>query len=149
MKPYKVGFVAGVFDLFHVGHLNLLRGAKEQCEYLIAGVVADEICIHAKGQTPHIPVEERREILEACRYVDRAVVLYHPEQRKKHSWERYRYDCFFSGDDWKDSPAWQAEGEWLRSVGSDLVFLPYTKGRTSTQLRKAIAGEAPPSQYKP
>lgn len=141
MKIYKVGFVAGVFDLFHIGHLNLIRRASERCETLIAGVVPDEVPLLVKGKQPHIPVEERLEILAAIRYVDRAVLLEAREAQKKYSWEKYRYDCFFTGDDWKGNPAWEAEGEWLRGVGSDLVFLPYTQGRTSTQLRAALRAD--------
>lgn len=142
MKQYAVGYAAGVFDLFHIGHLNLLRRAKEQCDYLVVGVVVDEICFAAKGKRPFIPVEERLEIVSAIRYVDEAVLVTPDIADKTIAWKMHRFNCLFSGDDWKGHPAWVQMEKNLKALGADVVFFPYTRLRTSTDLRNAIAGEA-------
>ncbi|KAA8997967.1 adenylyltransferase/cytidyltransferase family protein [Paenibacillus spiritus] len=136
MKPYKTGYVPGVFDLFHVGHLNLLHQCKELSEYLIAGVLTDELVLHFKGRAPYIPFEERLAIVESIKYVDRAVAVSYHNTVKWDAWQLYRYDCHFSGDDHKDD--WQEEHAQLREVGSDMIFFPYTQGTSSTQIKKLI-----------
>lgn len=137
-KKYKTGYIAGVFDLFHIGHLNLIRRAKSRCEYLIAGVVVDEISIASKGKQPFIPLDERVEIMAAIRYVDKVITVTPDILGKLEAWKLLRFDCFFSGDDWKGHPWWIKEEELLREVGADIVYFPYTWKRSSTDLRAAI-----------
>ena len=139
-KKYHVGYVAGVFDLFHIGHLNLLRRAKEQCEYLIAGVVTDEGVIKHKKSRPRIPFEERLAIVGACRYVDEAVEIPVDRGDTDEAYRRYGFDVQFSGSDYADDPKWMAKREFLQRHGADLVFFPYTEGVSTTQL-KGIVGE--------
>lgn len=137
-KPYHVGFVAGVFDLFHVGHLNLLRRAKEQCDVLLVGVVSDEQASRGKRNNPYIPEQERLEIVEACRYVDKAFILPIVSASARDVYKKYHFDVMFSGDDYKDDTYWLEEKEWLRLHGSDIVFFPYTQSTSSTKLKRAI-----------
>lgn len=138
MKKYKVGYIAGVFDLFHVGHLNLFKRAKELCDHLIVGVLVDELSVTFKNKKPVIPVEERIQIVDSIKYVDKAVVVEPETLDKMVAWEKYHFDCLFSGDDWKDNPVWDMEKKKLNSVGADIVFFPYTKGISSTQIRKSM-----------
>jgi len=137
-KKYHTGYVAGVFDMFHKGHLNLLRRAKEQCEYLIVGVVADESVRSYKGTNPVIPFEERLEIVAACRYVDEAVRIPPEFGDSDEAYRRYRFDVQFSGSDYAEDPKWLAKQAYLRQRGSDLVFFPYTEGTSSTKLKAVI-----------
>ena len=137
-KKYHIGYVAGVFDMFHKGHLNLLRRAKEQCDYLIAGVVTDEAVRRDKGTNPVIPFEERLEIVAACRYVDEAVRIPPEFADSDEAYRRYQFDVQFSGSDYADDPKWLAKQAYLRQRGSDLVFFPYTEGTSSTKLKAVI-----------
>jgi len=139
MKDYKVGYIAGVFDLFHIGHLNLLRNAKEKCEYLIVGVLTDELTVHFKSRPPVIPHEERKAIVEAIRYVDRTVAVSFENIDKMDAWKLYHFDCLFSGDDYANAPHWIKDKEMLNEVGSDLQFLPYTKSTSSTAIKELIS----------
>lgn len=136
-KKYNVGYVAGVFDLFHIGHLNLLKRAKEQCNYLIVGVVTDEGVIQNKHSTPFVPFTERIEIVRSCRYVDEAVEIPLEQYDTDEAYRRYQFDVQFSGSDYADSKGWLAKKEYLRKNGADLVFFPYTESVSSTQ-RKAL-----------
>lgn len=137
-KKYNIGYVAGVFDLFHIGHLNLLRRAKEQCNYLIVGIVTDEGVIQHKKSKPKIPFEERIEIVRACRYVDEAVEIPLDQGDTNEAYRRYRFDAQFSGSDYADDPKWMAKKDFLQRHGADLVFFPYTEGISSTQLKDMI-----------
>lgn len=137
-KKYKKGFTAGVFDLFHIGHLILLKRCKESCEYLIVGVMTDEFTEHQKGRKPVIPFSERVEIIKAIRYVDEVVPVDFHNTMKPDAWTLYHFDCCYSGDDHM-CPAWDLEREKLRSVGSEMIFFPYTKSVSSTQIRETIA----------
>ncbi len=139
-KKYNVGYVAGVFDLFHIGHLNLLRRAKEQCNYLIVGVVTDEGVIRHKKSNPKIPYEERIAIVRACRYVDEAVEIPLNKGDTDEAWRKYRFDAQFSGSDYADDPKWLAKKDFLQRHGSDLVFFPYTEGISTTQLKDVVKG---------
>lgn len=139
-KKYNVGYVAGVFDLFHIGHLNLLRRAKEQCNYLIVGVVTDEGVIRHKKSNPKIPFEERIAIVRACRYVDEAVEIPLDQGDTDEAYRRYRFDVQFSGSDYADDPKWMAKKDFLQRHGADLVFFPYTEGISTTQLKEIIKG---------
>lgn len=137
-KKYHVGYVAGVFDLFHIGHLNLFRRAKEQCNYLIVGVVSDEQVIKGKKTRPYIPFDERFAIVQACKYVDEAVEIPPDCPGTEEAFYRYHFDVQFSGSDYADDPYWLAKKEFLLQHGSDMVFFPYTEGTSSTDLKKRI-----------
>lgn len=137
-KKYNVGYVAGVFDLFHMGHLNLLRRAKEQCNYLIVGVVTDEGVRKYKHTVCIVPFEERMEIVRSCRYVDEAVEIPLEYYDTDEAYRRYQFDVQFSGSDYADSPGWLAKKEFLQKKGSDLVFFPYTQSTSSTKIKELI-----------
>ncbi len=130
MKKYKIGYTTGVFDLFHIGHLNILRNAKKQCEYLIVGVSTDEVVKEYKHKTPIIPYKERAEIVSSIRFVDKVV----PQENmdKFAAWNEYHFDAIFHGDDWKGSSMYTEIEEKLKSVGCDTVFFPHTEGTSST-----------------
>lgn len=138
MDKYKVGYIAGVFDLFHIGHLNLFKRAKELCDFLIVGVLVDELSVQFKNKLPIIPFEQRIQIVESIKYVDRAVLVDLSSLDKMIAWEKYKFDCLFSGDDWKGNSIWEMEEEKLNNVGSNIIYLPYTKDISSTQIRQSI-----------
>lgn len=138
MKKYHIGYTAGVFDLFHIGHLNLLKRAKERCDYLMVGVLTDELVIHFKGHGPYIPTNERIAIIEAIKYVDEVVPVTFDNIKKKSAWELYHFDCLFSGDDWKDHPAWIADKKVLNELGSNIEFFSYTEETSTTMIREKI-----------
>ena len=137
-KPYKIGYVPGVFDLFHVGHLNLLRSCKERCDYLIAGVLTDELVVHFKRKKTVIPYEQRAAIIEAVKYVDRVVPVDFSNTRKIDAWHKYHYDCHFSGND--HGADWEADRKQLEEVGANMEFFTYTACVSSTKI-KAELGE--------
>ncbi len=139
-KKYNVGYVAGVFDLFHIGHLNLFRRAKEQCNYLIVGVVTDEGVIKHKKSKPAIPFKERMEIVQACRYVDQVVEIPLDKGDTDEAYRLYKFDVQFSGSDYADDPKWKAKREFLQKHGAELVFFPYTEGISTTQLKDVVDG---------
>lgn len=129
---YKIGYTTGVFDLFHIGHLNILKRAKEQCEYLIVGVSTDEVAEAYKKRKPVIPFEERFEIIKAIRYVDK--VIPQTSMDKMEAWETLHFDVLFHGSDWKGSAMYDEVEKKLQSVGVDTVFLPHTTGTSSTMI---------------
>lgn len=137
-KSYHTGYIAGVFDLFHIGHLNMFRRAKEQCDYLIVGVVSDEGVRINKGTEPFVPFEERIEMVRSCRYVDEAVEIPFNYGTTKDAYEMYHFDCQFSGSDYVNNPNWLAEKEFLEKNGAEMVFFPYTESTSSTKLKKMI-----------
>jgi glycerol-3-phosphate cytidylyltransferase len=132
----RVGYVPGVFDMFHVGHLNILRNARLACDFLIAGVVSDERSRSVKGKAPVVPLAERLEIVRSIRYVDETVVEDVPE--KLEMWRQLHFDVIIKGDDWRGT----AKGDKLESdfaaVGVEVVYLPYTLQTSSTLLRQAL-----------
>lgn len=130
-----IGYTTGVYDLFHVGHLNILRRAKEQCDYLIVGVTVDEL-VKYKGKEAFIPYEERFAIVDAIKYVDQVVPQ--TSMDKMAAWEKYHFNKIFVGDDWKGTPTWNHWEEAFSKIGVDVVFFPYTKQTSSTQLREAL-----------
>ena len=136
MKKYKIGYTTGVYDMFHIGHLNILKRAKEQCDYLIVGVSTDELVESYKHRTPFIPFAERKAIVEAIRYVDEVVVQENMD--KFAAWERLHFHAVFLGDDWKGTEKWKRYEEELATVGCDVVYLDYTDGISSTILRDRL-----------
>lgn len=135
MKRYKIGYTTGVYDLFHIGHLNLLKRAKEQCEYLIVGVTVDELVAYKHKQAV-IPFEERLAIVNAIKYVDKAV----PQKTmdKMAAWQEHKFDVMFVGDDWKGTDKWNRFEEEFKKVGTDIVYFPYTKSTSSTLLNEVL-----------
>ena len=135
-KKYKIGYTTGVFDLFHIGHLNILRRAKEMCDILIVGVSTDELVKDYKKKTPIIPYEERKAIVESIKYVDRVVAQETMDKFK--AWELYGFNAIFHGDDWKGSSMYNDIEAKLNAVGVDMVFLPHTAGTSSTLLTEIL-----------
>lgn len=136
MKKYKVGYTTGVFDLFHIGHLNILKKAKEQCEYLIVGVSTDEVVQGYKHKTPIIPFEERIIIVESLKYVDE--VIPQTSMDKFEAWKNLKFDAIFHGDDWKGSKMYDEIEKKFNDVGVEMVYFPYTKGTSSTILGEVL-----------
>lgn len=136
MKKYKIGYTTGTFDMFHVGHLNILRKAKEQCEHLIVAVSTDEVVESYKHKTPIIGLENRMEIVAAIKYVDEVVVQDSMDKYK--AWEKYHYDVLFHGDDWKNTAMYDELEAKLESVGVDVVYIPHTPGVSTTILTEII-----------
>ena len=124
--------------MFHIGHLNILRRAKEQCDYLIVGVSTDELVQHDKNRTPVIPYEERAAIVAAIKYVDEVVPQYNKD--KFAAWEKYHFNKMFVGSDWQGTPQWKSFEEQLIPYGVEIVYLPHTDGISSTQLTNVIKG---------
>lgn len=137
-KLYQVGYIAGVFDLFHIGHLNLLRRAKEMCDYLIVGVVTDEGVRINKRVEPYVPFAERIEMIRACKYVDETVEIPFGYAGTRDAFRKYHFDVQFSGSDYETDPNWLQEKSFLEKHGASMVFFPYTQGTSSTMLKAAI-----------
>ncbi len=136
MRKFAKGYTTGVFDLFHVGHLNILEKAKGQCEHLIVGVSTDELVQGYKKKTPIIPFEERIRIVSAVRYVDEVVPQ--TSMDKFVAWEQLRFDAIFHGDDWKGSKLYEEIEKKFLDVGVEVVYFPYTKGTSSTILADVL-----------
>jgi len=132
----RTGYAPGAFDLFHVGHLNLLKHAKSRCDFLIAGVVSDEVLRSQKGATPVIPLAERLEIVRNIRFVDDAVAAIVPD--KLDIWRELRFDVFFKGDDWRGTEKGERLEREFAAVGVEVVYFPYTLSTSSTTLRRAL-----------
>lgn len=138
-KKYHIGYIAGVFDLYHIGHLNMFRRAKEQCDYLIVGIVSDEGVRRNKHTDPFIPFEERKQLVETCQYVDRAVEIPLYAGGSMDAWRLYHFDVQFSGSDYEKDPAWIAKKKELEEHGATIVFFPYTESTNSTYIKKMIS----------
>ncbi len=136
MKKYKIGYTTGVYDMFHIGHLNILKKAKEQCDYLIVGVSTDEVVQSYKHKTPIIPFEERISIIRELKCVDEAVPQ--TSMDKMDAWERLHFDAIFHGSDWKGSAMYNEMIEKFSAIGVDVVFLPHTEGVSSTLLSEVL-----------
>ena len=134
-KKYKLGYTTGVFDLFHIGHLNLLKNAKNACERLIVGVTTDKL-VSYKHKEPVIPFEERSAIIKSIKYVDSVV----PQKTmdKLAAWEKLKFDVIFVGDDWKGTKKWEEFEMKFKTVGVDIVYFPYTKGTSSTLINDIL-----------
>lgn len=136
----RIGYAPGVYDLFHIGHLNILRHAKSQCDHLVAGVVSDEMAALAKGVTPVIPLVERLEIVSHISYVDEAVAEVVPD--KLVTWQSVRFDMIFKGDDWRGTDKGRKLEADFAPLGVQVVYFPYTAHTSSTVLRRALDGLA-------
>lgn len=132
----RIGYAPGAFDLFHIGHLNILKHARSQCDFLVAGVVSDEMLEQAKGRMPVIPLAERMEIVGSIGYVDKVYAETVPD--KLQVWDELRFNVFFKGDDWKGTAKGDSLEAALRAVGVDVVFFPYTVQTSSSALRTAL-----------
>ena len=131
-----IGYTTGVFDMFHVGHLNILKKAKEHCDYLIVGVSTDELVIQYKGKTPIISQTDRAEIISSICYVDK--VVYQKNRDKMAAYDKLKFDVMFVGDDWKNDALFREVEKKLRSFGSRVQYFPYTKHVSSTMLKEAL-----------
>ena len=136
MEKKIVGYTTGVFDLFHIGHLNILERAKQNCDYLIVGVSTDELVMEYKHKKPVICYEERKRIVEAIRYVDEVVPQI--DRDKMAAYEKYKFDRMFVGDDWKGSELFTRLESELAKHGAEIVYFPYTKGTSSTFLKEVL-----------
>ena len=134
----RVGYVPGVYDMFHIGHLNVLRNARLHCDHLIAGVVSDEMAAVAKGREPIVPLVERLEIVRSVRYVDEAVA--ETVADKVEMWRRFKFDVLIKGDDWRNTPKGRALEERMAEVGVEVIYLPYTAHTSSSLLRRVLVG---------
>lgn len=132
-----IGYTTGVYDMFHIGHLNILKRAKEQCDYLIVGVSTDELVQRDKNKTPIIPFNERCAIVSSIKYVDQVVPQ--PDKNKLAAWEKYHFNKMFVGSDWQGSPEWQKFEEQFLPLGVEIVYLPHTDGISSTLLREKLS----------
>jgi glycerol-3-phosphate cytidylyltransferase len=132
----RIGYAVGAFDLFHVGHLNLLRHAKQQCDILIAGVVSDEMLRQVKGIEPVIPTVERAEIVRHISFVDDVYVETSPS--KMDSWHDVHFTHFFKGDDWRGTEKGLRLEREFAEVGVEVVYFPYTAHTSSSSLRRAL-----------
>ena len=135
-KKYKIGYTTGVFDLFHIGHLNILRRAKDMCDFLIVGVSTDELVWKYKNKKPVIPYVERVAIVEAIKYVNKAVPQVNRD--KIAAFEQYKFDAMFVGDDWKGDKLFIEVEQELNKHGSNIVYLPYTNNVSSTLLNQVL-----------
>lgn len=135
-RPGVVGYAPGVYDLFHIGHLNILRHAKARCDFLIAGVVSDEMACRAKGKWPVVPLVERLEIIRHIEFVDEAYAEAVPS--KLDVWQELRFDVIFKGGDWKGTPKGDALERDFGPLGVEVVYFPYTVQTSSTILRRAL-----------
>ena len=138
-KKYKIGYTTGVFDMFHIGHLNILRRAKEQCEYLVVGVTTDELVYTNKHKKPIISYADRAEIVRAIRYVDQVVAQ--ADMNKLSMIQELNADVVFVGSDWQGTAAWDQYEKEFSDVGCTVIYLSHTDGISSTVLRERLNGK--------
>ena len=136
LKKYKIGYTTGVYDMFHIGHLNILKNAKTYCEFLIVGVSTDELVEQYKNKRPIIPFEEICAIIEAIKFVDKVVVQ--DSMDKLSALDKYNFDVVFVGSDWQGTDKWNKIEEDFNNKGVSVVYLPHTDGISSTILRDKI-----------
>ncbi|GLJ79912.1 adenylyltransferase/cytidyltransferase family protein [Microbacterium imperiale] len=136
----RIGYAAGAFDVFHIGHLQILRRAREHCDILIAGVVSDEMLLRTKGISSFIPTDERAEIVRHIDFVDDVHIERVPD--KLDAWRHVGFTHFFKGDDWRDTDRGRKLERRFARVGVEVVYFPYTAHTSSTQLRRALAAAA-------
>ena len=131
-----IGYTTGVFDLFHIGHLNLLKNAKGMCDKLIVGVTTDELMLEYKKKKAVIPFEERIEIIRSIKYVDAAIAQ--ENMNKFEAWKKLKFDLMFVGDDWYQTEKWEKFEEEFKEVGVRIIYFPYTKGTSSTLINNVL-----------
>ena len=131
-----IGYTTGVYDMFHIGHLNVIKNAKKQCDYLIVGVSTDDLVRKEKGKTPVIPFQERMESVSALKYVDKVVPQI--DKNKFAAWEKYKFDKMFVGSDWKGTKQWNEFEKQFSKYNVEIVYLPHTDGISSTKLTSVI-----------
>lgn len=132
----KIGYTTGVFDLFHIGHLNVLRNAKLECDYLIVGVTTDELCMKEKNKKPIITFMERMEIVQSIKWVDNVVPQ--TSYDKIEAWKNLKFNIMFVGDDWKGTEKWNKLEEDFSKLGVEIHYFPYTQQTSSTKIRKIV-----------
>lgn len=132
----EIGYTTGVFDLFHIGHLNVLKKAKALCDYLIVGVTTDELCLSVKNKQPIIPFEERLAILNSIKYVDQVVAQ--QSMDKKDAWNLYKFNKMFVGDDWKGTTKWNELEKEFKKLNVKIIYFQYTETTSSTIIRKKL-----------
>ena len=132
----KIGYTTGVFDLFHIGHLNILKRARLECDYLIVGITTDELAMSIKGEKPFIPFEERMEIVESIKFVDEVVPQ--TSYNKMEAWNKLKFDRMFVGDDWYKTDKWQELESEFKTFGVKIIYFPYTKGTSSTIINEIL-----------
>lgn len=135
-KKYKIGYTQGVFDMFHIGHLNLINNAKKYCDYLIVGVNSDELVFNYKNIHPTINQNDRMEIVRNIKAVDDAIIVGTLDKNEIH--KIVEFDCIFVGDDWVNNIRWKNTVDDMQKIGVDVMFLPYTKDISSTILREKL-----------
>lgn len=135
MRNLIIGYTTGVFDLFHIGHLNLLKNAKALCDKLIVGVTTDEL-VNYKHKKAVIPFEERMEIVRSIKYVD--AVIPQETMNKLEVWEKLKFDMMFVGDDWFKTDKWKQLDKQFEEVGVRIVYFPYSKGTSSTLINETL-----------
>jgi len=142
-KKRIIGYTTGVFDLFHVGHLNLLKKAKDLCDHLIVGVTTDALVAY-KNKRAVIPFDERIEIVRSIRHVD--AVVPQESMDKMEAWRKHHFDVMFVGDDWKNTPKWKNFETQFEEIGVKIIYFPYTKGTSSTLINQVLLDlrKAPP-----
>ncbi len=136
MNKYKIGYTQGVYDMFHIGHLNLLNNAKQYCDYLIVGVNSDSLVQQYKHKQPVIPEQARAEIIRNIKAVDECVIV--DTLNKVEILQKIPFEVIFIGDDWKNNPRWIETETELGAKNVDVLYLPYTQGISSTYLRSKI-----------
>jgi len=135
MKNKTIGYISGVFDLFHIGHLNILINSKSMCDQLIVGVTVDDLVAY-KNKKAIIPYQERLEIVRSIKYVDATIAQESMDKFKM--WEKLKFDVLFVGDDWFETPKWKEIEEQFKEVDVKVVYFPYTKSTSSTVLNEAL-----------
>ena len=136
MKKYKIGYTQGTFDLFHIGHLNLLNNAKKQCDFLIVGVNSDKLVKEYKNKTPNINENDRARIINAIKGVDKVIIT--TTLDKKIIYNDIKFNAISIGDDWKGNERWERTKEDFSKIGIDVVFLPHTDGISTSILTQKI-----------
>ena len=131
-----IGYTQGTYDMFHIGHLKMIKNAKRRCDYLIVGVNTDERVERYKNKRRIVPLEERVEIVRSIKYVDEVIITNTLD--KKEIWDKIRFDEIYIGDDWKGNERWERTGKEMEALGARLVYLPYTKDTSSTMLREKL-----------
>lgn len=139
MKKYKIGYTQGTYDLFHIGHLNLLENAKKQCEYLVVGINSDELVFEYKNKKVNIPEMDRARIINALKVVDKVCIMRTLD--KEVALNKYGFDVIFIGDDWKGNERWNETEQVMKKRGVDVVYLPHTNGISTSAIVKKLKDE--------